>query len=59
MAILEPPHRELVVYDEDPEKLVGKVIDMLDEKYQDIHEQLTKRDEHWFLRLDDLPPHAG
>src|SRR5665213_841512 len=59
MAVLEPPHRELVVYDEDPEKLVDKVISMLDEKYKDIHEQLVTRDEHWFLRLDDFPPRAG
>jgi len=59
MAILEPPHRQLVVYDEDPQKLVDKVIDMLDEKYKDIHEQLLERDEHWFLRLDDMPPRAG
>jgi len=59
MAVLEPPHRELVVYDEDPAKLVDKVISMLDEKYKDIHEQLVNRDEHWFLRLDDFPSRSG
>jgi uncharacterized protein (TIGR00725 family) len=58
MAILGPPHRDLVVYDEDPQKLVDKIIAMLDEKYKDIHEQLIERDEHWFLRLDDFPPRA-
>lgn len=59
MEVLEPPHRGLVVYDEDPEKLVNKIITMLDEKYKDIHEQLTTRDETWFLRLDKSQPHAG
>jgi len=59
MAILEPPHRDLVVFDEDPKKLVDKVIAMLDDKYEDIHEQLMKRDEHWFLRLDEFPPRSG
>jgi hypothetical protein len=59
MAILEPPHRDLVVYDTDPQKLVDKIIDMIDDKYRDIHEQLMNRDENWFLRLDNQPPHAG
>src|SRR5665213_2385969 len=41
MAILEPPHRDLVVFDEDPQKLVDKIINILDERYKDIHEQLV------------------
>lgn len=60
MQVLEPPHDELVIYDDDPERLVSRIIDLIDAKYKDIHEQLLNRDEHWFLKLDDhKPPHAG
>lgn len=61
MQTLEPPQDELVIYDNDPERLVNRIIDLIDEKYEDIHNQLNNRDEHWFLRLDksSRPPHAG
>ena len=59
MQLLEPPHQELVIYDDDPERLVHKVIALVNKKYKDIHEQLNNRDEQWFLRLDHKPPHAG
>jgi uncharacterized protein (TIGR00725 family) len=60
MEILEPPDGGLVIYDDDPDKLVAKIIAILDDKYADIHRQLERHDEHWFLRADDpLRPHAG
>ncbi len=60
MQILEPPHDELVIYDEDPERLVNRIIDLIDAKYKDIHEQLNNRDEHWFLRFEGgKSTHAG
>ncbi len=59
MEILEPPHGGLVIYDEDPDRLVKRIIDILDEKYADIHEQIEHHDEHWFLNMDPPHPHAG
>ena len=59
MSILEPPHKDLVIYDEDPVKLVDRIIDLVDEKYSDIHDQLLNRDEHWFLKLDTNPLRFG
>jgi uncharacterized protein (TIGR00725 family) len=51
---LEPPDASLVVYDDDPEKLVNKIVSILDDKYADIRAQLQKHDEHWFM--DGKPP---
>ena len=59
MEVLEPPHDELVIYDDNPERLVARIIELVDKKYADIHDQLLNRDEHWFLDLDNEPPHAG
>lgn len=59
MEILEPPDGDLVIYDDDPDKLVAKVIAVLDKKYADIKKQLTEHDEHWFLRTNPPSPHAG
>lgn len=61
METLEPPEGDLVVYDEDPERLVKRVIKLLDEKYADIRDELA-HDEHWYLRRDPLQnpsPRAG
>lgn len=51
---LEPPDESLVIYDSDPERLVNRIIDILDEKYADIRDQLEHHDEHWFM--GDKPP---
>lgn len=59
MEALEPPAESLVVYDDDPERLVKRIIAILDDKYADIHHQLEHYDEHWFLRADPPKPHAG
>src|SRR4051812_21070964 len=59
MKTLEPPHDELVIYDDDPERLVARVIELVDLKYKDIHSQLLEHDEHWFLHVDPKPPRAG
>lgn len=60
MEVLEPPKNDLVLYDDDPNRLVKRIIAILDEKYADIKEQLKHHDEHWFLRFDTPPkPHRG
>ncbi len=59
MKILEPPDGDLVVYDTDPDRLVAKIISILDDKYKDIRNQLKNHDEHWFLRENTTKPHIG
>lgn len=44
---LEETHRELVVMDDDPERLVAKIIKMLDKDLGDIDTKDVA--EHWFL----------
>lgn len=52
MEILEPPDGNLVIYDKDPDRLVKRLIDILNEKYADIHNLLERHDQHWYLRPD-------
>jgi hypothetical protein len=59
METLEPPDGNLVIYDDDPDRLVKRIITILDEKYADIRNELSRHDEHWFLRADSRKPHAG
>jgi uncharacterized protein (TIGR00725 family) len=60
MEILQPPHDSLVVYDDDPERLVQKIVAILDEKSQDIKDHLNQHDHEWFLNFDnDKANHAG
>lgn len=62
METLEPPDGDLVIYDDDPERLVKRIVELLDNKYKDIHEQLDKHDEHWFLHRESKQnptPRAG
>jgi hypothetical protein len=61
MKILPPPANDLVVYDSDPDRLVAKILQILDDKYKDINDQLKYHDHHWFLRETSTnpPPHAG
>jgi len=61
MKILSPPANDLVIYDNDPVRLVQKIIKVLDEKYDDVRDQLRYHDHHWFLRETSTnpPPHAG
>jgi uncharacterized protein (TIGR00725 family) len=44
---LDAPHRRLVVLDDDPERLVRKIIDMLDKEYEGINTKELVQ--HWFL----------
>lgn len=55
MEMLEAPHRALVLYDDDPARLVELITDILDAEMQDIRSDVIK-DEHWFL---DPTDHKG
>lgn len=48
MQVLEPPHRNLVIYDDNPENLVKRIIEILNIEDKDLHKDMS-RDEHWFL----------
>ncbi len=52
---LEPPHDDLVIYDDNPERLIKRIIAIIDKEYTDIREQLAERDDHWFLEKPKLP----
>lgn len=61
MKTLQAPDGDMVIYDEDPTKLILRMVQLLDERYEDIHKQLA-RDEHWYLHRDlkgPPPPRAG
>lgn len=50
MEKLEPPHRNLVIFDKDPEVLVKKVIAMLDKQNKDI--DTVELANQWFLDVE-------
>jgi uncharacterized protein (TIGR00725 family) len=58
---LKPIEQDLVIYDDDPARLVRKIVKRLDEKYAEIRTELRYRDHHWFLRETPTnpPPRAG
>jgi uncharacterized protein (TIGR00725 family) len=59
MKTLEPPAGDLVIYDDDPDRLVKRIIEILDQKYADLRKHLQDDDEFWFLEGDPASPHAG
>lgn len=48
MRVLSPPKGYRVIFDENPENLVQRIVDVLDEEFKDVQQQL-QRDEHWFV----------
>jgi uncharacterized protein (TIGR00725 family) len=56
---LEPPDESLVIYDDDPARLVKKIIDILDEKNKDLIQTLDRHDEHWFMGGNPPPGRKG
>ena len=58
MKTLEAPDDQLVIYDDDPERLVKRIIAMLDVRLKDLHEEVKHHDNSWFLRQPE-PPRSG
>lgn len=50
MQILEPPKQALVVYDENPAKLIEKIETILKQKHDDLKSEFTTRDQLWFTK---------
>jgi uncharacterized protein (TIGR00725 family) len=62
MKTLNPPDNSLVIYDEDPVRLVHRIVEVLDKRYADVREELSNHDQHWYLHRDsnqNPPPRAG
>jgi uncharacterized protein (TIGR00725 family) len=57
MDILEPPHKSLVIYDDNPENLVKRVIEILNIENKSLNKEMIK-DEHWFMEKP-RQQHAG
>lgn len=55
MQALEPPADEVVIYDDDPKRLVERVLEIVDKEYVDIKRELREHDQHWFLRKAKKP----
>lgn len=56
MEKLEPVHKKLVIFDESPEKLVQKVIDMLNEHNKDIDTNALAAE--WFMDTEAKARHG-
>jgi len=59
MEALEPPDGSEVIYDDDADRLVSRLIKILDEKYRDIHDLMEHHDQHWYLPPDQLNGRSG
>lgn len=59
METLEPPNGDLVIYDDNPDRLVKRIVELLDDKYDDIHEQIAEFDQMWFLHSGESGSRAG
>ena len=61
LKMLDPSRSSLVVFDDDPVRLVKKMVAILDREYADIRKEFEHHDQHWFLRETSTnpPPHAG
>lgn len=61
MKMLPGMNSAEIIFDTDPERLVRKIVKLLDEKKADLRREFAHRDMHWFLRetSSSPPPHAG
>jgi uncharacterized protein (TIGR00725 family) len=61
LIILDPSRARLVIFDDNPTRLVERMVAILDEENKDVREELKHHDPHWFLRETSTnpPPHAG
>ncbi len=57
MDTLEPVHKELVIYGDDPEELVSRIIDMLNTRNRDLLRELSTG--NWFIDADKSKNRTG
>lgn len=58
MRVLSPPKGYKVIFDENPENLIQRIVDILDDEFKDVQDQLS-RSEHWFIEDKKPPRRAG
>lgn len=56
MEMLEPPHKSRVIYSNNPEELVKKMINLLDVEHMDLIKDYQSNG-HWYLH--DVSEHSG
>lgn len=56
MEALEPPHKSLVIYDNNPENLVKRIVEILELEDKDLIAEM-KKNEHWYL--EPRSSHSG
>ncbi len=54
---LEKPHQDLVITDDNPERLVDKIVKRLDVQFKDIDTSAVAN--RWFLEKPPIPRHEG
>jgi len=50
---LQPKFNEMIIYDENPERLVERILALLDVKYKDIRNHIETYNESWFMKSPD------
>lgn len=55
---LQPEWSKRVTYDDNPEKLVKRMVAILDEDYKDLNKEATERSMDWYLDMNK-PAQAG
>lgn len=53
MERLQPPDGDQVIFDDDPERLVKRLIEILDVKNADLKKQMAEEDPEWYLNMGD------
>ncbi|MDB5164085.1 MAG: uncharacterized protein JWS12_703 [Candidatus Saccharibacteria bacterium] len=48
MKVLQPPRDHLIIYDDNPENLMARMVALLDKEFADVNKEL-KRNSFWFL----------
>lgn len=59
MKSLQPEWSSKVIYEDKPEALVKRIVDILDEEYKDIRKDLAKRKMEWYMDKTKPPAQAG
>jgi uncharacterized protein (TIGR00725 family) len=58
IEMLDPRLGKGVIYDDDPERLVKRMIEILDKEYADVRKEIEKQTNSWFLKRPE-PPRSG
>lgn len=58
VSVLEPARDDQVIYDEDPVRLVNRIVELLDTEYADLRKEVEKRTNSWYLERPE-PSRGG